>query len=430
MEITGYKPRIIDRILRDELEAMGAVVIEGAKACGKTTTAKVQAESVIYIDDPVRRSQYIQQADIDISGILNGATPRLIDEWQLAPKIWDAVRFEVDRRNEDGQFILTGSAVPPKDELQQITHSGAGRFGWIRMRPMSLWESGDSTGEVSIRALFSGNTEIKGFTQDSGLPTMAFLTCRGGWPKAVKKEKEKAALSQADNYFEAIVRSDISRVDNVDRDEERTRRIMRVLARHIGTPATIPTLLEDLKTNDSSEMSDKTLYSYLNALKKIYVIEDMTAWNPNLRSKTAVRAAETRYYVDPSVGCVALGLGPDDLINDLKSFGYLFENLCIRDLRVYAQTLKGRVYHYRDRNGLECDAVIHLPNGRYGLIEVKLGGERLIEEGCSNLKLLHDKLDFSRMKKPSFMMILTATGEYAFRRKDGIIICPIRCLRD
>lgn len=430
MEIMGYKPRIIDSILRDELEAMGAVVIEGAKACGKTTTAKVQAESVIYIDDPVRRSQYIQQADIDISGILNGATPRLIDEWQLAPKIWDAVRFEVDRRDEDGQFILTGSAVPPKDELQQITHSGAGRFGWIRMRPMSLWESGESTGEVSIRALFSGNTEIKGFTQDSGLRRMAFLTCRGGWPKAVKKEKEKAALSQADNYFEAIVRSDISRVDNVDRDEERTRRIMRVLARHIGTPATIPTLLEDLKTNDSSEMSDKTLYSYLNALKKIYVIEDMTAWNPNLRSKTAVRAAETRYYVDPSVGCVALGLGPDDLINDLKSFGYLFENLCIRDLRVYAQPLKGRVYHYRDRNGLECDAVIHLPNGRYGLIEVKLGGERLIEEGCSNLKLLHDKLDFSRMKEPSFMMILTATGEYAFRRKDGIIICPVRCLRD
>ncbi|MCH5245284.1 MAG: ATP-binding protein, partial [Muribaculaceae bacterium] len=355
MEINGYKPRIIDSILREELDAMGAVLIEGSKACGKTTTGLNVAESVIYIDDPVKRSQYLQLADTDISAILKGANPRLIDEWQLAPKIWDAVRYEVDRRGKDGQFILTGSAVPPKDKLNEITHSGAGRFAWLRMRPMSLWESGESSGDVSLKQLFSENYKIDGYSSDSDLDGIAFLTCRGGWPKAVAKGKEKSALRQVSNYYEAIVRSDISRVDNVARDEIRTRRTIRALARHIGTQSTITTLLKDLKINDSSDMSDKTLYSYINALKKMFVLEYMTAWNPNLRSKTAVRAAETGYFVDPSIGCAALGLGPDDLINDLKSFGYLFENLCVRDLRVYAQPLYGTVYHYRDRNGLECD---------------------------------------------------------------------------
>lgn len=426
----NYRPRIMDAILKEELEAMGAVLLEGPKACGKTTTAEHAAGSVIYMDDPVKRNQYLQMVDTDITHILSGDTPRLIDEWQLATKIWDAVRFEVDHRRDDGQFILTGSAVPPKDDQAQMMHSGTGRFAWLKMRPMSLWESGESSGEVSLENLFmmSPSEPVRG-KNIHNLSDIAFLSCRGGWPKAVYKGRTKLALKQAINYYEAIVRADISRVDDVERDEHRTRRIMRSYARHQGAQVSVQAIRDDICENDTLELSDKTVYSYLNALRRIFVIEDMPAWNPNLRSKSAIRSSDTRYYVDPSVACAALGLGPNDLINDLNTFGLLFECLCVRDLRVYAQALDGGVYHFRDRTGLECDAVVHLRNGRYGLIEIKLGGDRLIEDGVKSLLSLNDRIDTSKMKSPSFMMIITAVGDYAYRRTDGILVVPIGCLK-
>lgn len=427
----NYRPRIIDSLLADELDAMGAVVLEGPKACGKTTSAEQCAKSVIYMDDPMRRDQYMQLVETDISMILSGETPRLLDEWQLAPKIWDAVRFEVDHRRKDGQFILTGSAVPPRKDQEAMKHSGVGRFSWLKMRPMSLWESGDSSGDISLRALFNSNpnTTIRGINTLK-LADIAFLACRGGWPKSIDKDNEKSALRQAINYYEAIVRFDISRVDDVARDEERTRRIMRSYARHQGTQASLQNILDDIKANDTDELSDKTLYSYINALKSIFVIEDMPAWNPNLRSKSAIRTSETRYYIDPSIACASMGLGPNDLINDLNTFGFLFECLCVRDLRTYAQAIDGSVYHFRDKTGLECDSVVHLCDGRYGLVEIKLGGEKLIEEGAKNLLTLSQRIDTTKMKAPSFMMVLVGTGDYAYKRTDGVCVVPVGCLKD
>lgn len=426
----SYRPRIIDSILKEELDAMGAVLIEGAKACGKTSTAAQAANSVIYMDDSAKRNQYLQLVETDINMILDGPSPRLIDEWQIATKIWDAVRFEVDHRQKDGQFILTGSAVPPPKEKMEMKHSGAGRISWLKMRPMTLWESSDSTGEVSLGNLFANPDDSVRGNNKFRLYDIAFLSCRGGWPRAVEKGFSKSALRQAINYFEAIVRTDISRVDNVERDEERTRRIMRSYARHQGSQASASTILEDIKGNDTVEMSDKTIYSYINALKSIFVIEDMPAWSPNLRSKSAIRTLDTRYYVDPSVACAALGIGPDDLINDLNTFGFIFECLCVRDLRVYAQSIDGKVYHFRDKTGLECDAVVHLRNGSYGLIEIKLGGDKLINEGAANLIELRNRIDTTKMKSPSFEMVLTAVGDYAYRRTDGVLVVPVGCLKN
>lgn len=426
-----YRKRIIDNILKDELDAMGAVVLEGPKACGKTTSAQQASGSVIYMDDPLRRTQYLQMVDTDMNYILSGATPRLIDEWQIAPKIWDAVRFEVDHRRKDGQFILTGSAVPPKEDKELMKHSGTGRFSWLRMRPMSLWESSDSSGDVSLSSLFkqSDDTPIRGQNR-LALYDIAFIMCRGGWPKSVDKGMNKTALRQAINYYEAIVRIDISRVDDVERDEHRTRRIMRSYARHQGVQVSAKTILDDIAENDTVELSDKTVYSYINALKSIFVIEDMPAWNPNLRSKSAIRSSDTRYYSDPSIACAALGLGPDDLINDLNTFGLLFECLCVRDLRVYTQALDGTVYHFRDKTGLECDAVVHLRNGSYGLVEIKLGGDKLIDEGAKSLLTLKSRIDTTKMEAPSFMMVLTAVGDYAYRRTDGVLVVPVGTLKD
>lgn len=421
----------MDSLLKDELDAMGAVVLEGPKACGKTSTAEQAAGSVIYMDDPQRRNQYLQMVDTDINFILSGDTPRLIDEWQIATKIWDAVRFEVDHRHADGQFILTGSAVPPKDEKKEMKHSGTGRMAWLTMRPMTLWESSDSSGEVSLRDLFKPGAEspVRG-TNSLDLSRIAFLSCRGGWPKAIDKGNEKSALRQALNYFEAIVRVDISRVDDVERDEQRTRRIMRSLARHQGSQVSVSAILQDIAQNDTAELSDKTVYSYINALKSIFVIEDMPAWNPNLRSKSAIRTSDTRYYIDPSLATASLGLGPEDLVNDLNTFGFIFECLCVRDLRVYAQASDGTVYHFRDKTGLECDAVVHLRDGRYGLVEVKLGGDKLIDEGAKNLLALKSRIDTSKMKEPSFLMVLTGVGDFAYRRTDGVLVVPVGCLKD
>ncbi|MDE5575260.1 MAG: ATP-binding protein, partial [Bacteroidales bacterium] len=339
-----YRERIADQLLRDKLEAMGAVLIEGPKACGKTTTAKQQAKSVLYMDDPRQQEYYQQLAQTDIGLLLAGDNPRLIDEWQEIPRFWDAIRFEIDRRGEDGLFMLTGSAVPA--DFSKIHHTGTGRYGWLTMRPMSLWESGESSGEISLSELFRAPKRIMG-QNALALTELAFLICRGGWPKSLQKKTERAALLQAAEYYKAIVNSDISRVDNVRRDEERTKRIMRSYARLQGMQASIATILADIAVNETENISDETVDSYLSALRKIFVIEDMPAWNPNLRSKTAVRTSDTRYYVDPSIGAAALGLGPRDLISDLKAMGIFFEALCIRDLRVYADALDGTVYHYR-----------------------------------------------------------------------------------
>ena len=421
-----YRKRIADDILKRKLEGKGAVLIEGPKWCGKTTTAEQIASSVLYMDDPESKDQNISMADLNPKRLLRGETPRLIDEWQLAPKLWDAIRFEVDHRGEQGQFVLTGSAVPP--DTEEITHSGTGRFTWLTMRPMSLFESGDSTGEVSLKELFTGTSEIDG-SSNLNIDRLAFLVCRGGWPQAVDM-RDEIALDQAIDYFDAVVHSDINRADDIQKNPERVRRLMRSYARNQGGQVPNTVLAQDVIGSDETNISEETVASYTNALRKIFVVEDMPAWNPNLRSKTAIRSSDTRYYVDPSIAAAALGIGPDDLINDLKTFGFLFETLCVRDLRVFADALNGEVYHYRDKNGQECDAVVHLRNGKYGLIEIKLGGDRLIEEGAASLKSMAAKIDTNKMRVPSFMMVLTGTGDYAYRRHDGVCVVPIGCLKD
>ena len=416
----NYRKRIADNILKRKLEAKGAVLIEGPKFCGKTTTAEQLAASILYMDDPEKKEQNIAMSELSPRRLLNGSIPRLIDEWQLAPKLWDAIRFEVDHRGDLGQFILTGSAVPP--DTKDITHSGTGRFSWLTMRPMSLYESGDSTGEVSIKDLFDGNKEIEGCSNLS-IDRLAFLVCRGGCPQSVDM-REEIALDQAFDYYDAVVRSDINRVDNVKKNPERVRRLMRSYARNQGSQVPNTVLARDISADE------ETVGTYINALQKIFVIEDMPAWNPNLRSKTAIRSSYTRYYVDPSIAAAALGIGPNDLIEDLKTFGFLFETLCVRDLRVFADALNGDVYHYRDKDGQECDAVIHLRNGKYGLIEIKLGGDKLIEEGAKSLKSMEAKIDTDKMNAPSFLMVLTGTGDYAYCRQDGVCVVPIGCLKN
>ena len=421
-----YRKRIADDILIRKLEGKGAVLIEGPKWCGKTTTAEQLAASILYMDDPEKKEQNIAMSELNPKRLLKGATPRLIDEWQLAPKLWDAIRFEVDHRGELGQFVLTGSAVPA--DTGEITHSGTGRFTWLTMRPMSLYESGDSTGEVRLKDLFSGAAEIDGASNLS-IDRLAFLVCRGGWPQAVDM-RDEIALDQAMDYYDAVVHSDINRADNVQKNPERVKRLMRSYARNQGGQVPNTVLAQDIAANDETPISEETVASYVSALRKIFVVEDMPAWNPNLRSKTAIRSSDTRYYIDPSIAAAALGIGPNDLINDLNTFGFLFETLCIRDLRVFADALNGEVYHYRDKDGQECDAVVHLRNGNYGLIEIKLGGDRLIEEGAKSLKSMEAKIDITKMKSPSFLMVLIGVGDYAYRRQDGVYVVPIGCLRN
>lgn len=422
----NYRKRIADDILTRKLEGKGAVLIEGPKWCGKTTTAEQHAASILYMDDPEKKEQNITMSDLNPKRLLKGETPRLIDEWQLAPKLWDAIRFEVDHCGGLGQFILTGSAVPA--DTRAITHSGTGRFAWLMMRPMSLFESGDSTGEVSLGDLFAGTEEIDGAANLS-IDRLAFLVCRGGWPQAVDM-RDEIALDQAADYCDAVAHSDINRADNVQKNPERVRRLMRSYARNQGCQVPNAALAREIAANDEASISEETVASYVNALRRIFVVEDMPAWNPNLRSKTAIRSSDTRYYVDPSIAAAALGIGPKDLINDLKTFGFLFETLCVRDLRVFADALNGRVYHYRDKDGQECDAVVHLRNGKYGLIEIKLGGDKLIEEGAKSLRALEAKIDANLMNAPSFLMVLTGIGDWAYRRRDGIYVVPIGCLKN
>ena len=424
----NYKRRILDSLLEKKLQAKGAVLIEGPKWCGKTTTAEEIAASKIMLAKPDIKDHFKSLLEIDSDAALAGETPMLIDEWQTVPKLWDAVRYTVDHRHAMGQFILTGSAVPDKDAEKEREHSGTGRFAWLTMRPMTLFESGESNGTVSLGELFLAPDKILQ-KNDLKLSDIAFLICRGGWPIAVGLPEE-AALEQAFDYYDAVTKEDVTNVDGVKRASERVQRLMRAYARHQGTQASIATLKGDLKNNDTTTLDEDTISSYLDALRKIFVVEDMPAWNPNLRSKTAIRTTDTRYFVDPSIATAALGLGPTDLMNDLNSMGFFFEAMCVRDLRVFAEALNGKVYHYRDKSGLECDAVVHLRNGQYGLIEIKLGGDSLIKDGATTLNALEEQIDTTRMKSPAFKMILTATGEYAYRRtEDGIYVVPIGCLK-
>ena len=420
----NYLPRITDKLLDERLKAKGAILIEGPKWCGKTTSAKEFAKSFIAMDEPDKTKQYKQMAELNPSALLEGETPRLVDEWQLAPNLWNAVRYEVDKRDDFGQFILTGSAVPA--EFDASMHSGTGRISRLYMRTMSLYESKDSDGAISLSDLFD-DKEIS-CANHKTLDDIAFLICRGGWPISIKLEG-KASLFQAIDYFDSVVKNDISRVDSVKRDVEKAKSLLRSYARHVGSQAPLETIRKDMLANQADTFDQVTLYSYIDALKKIFVIEDAPAWNPNIRSKTAIRSTDTRYFIDPSIATAALGIGPKDLIQDLNTMGFLFENLAVRDLRIYSELLDGSIYHYRDKSGLECDAVIHLRNGSYGLVEIKLGGDKLIEEGAETLKTLSDLIDTNSMKKPSFMMVLCAQAPFAYKRNDGVYVVPITSLR-
>lgn len=420
-----YRKRVADELLELQLEAAGYVVIEGAKWCGKTTTALQQARSVINMDDPDHKEEYLYLAQTNVRELLEGKTPHLIDEWQKAPQIWDACRFVVDRSPNDGLFILTGSAEPV--DQSQISHSGTGRVGWVKMRPMSLWESGESSGGISLATLFEGKFDAERAI-DHSLRDICFLICRGGWPKALEKS-DRAALKLSFNYIDTISKREIKEVDEVNRSEANTRRLLRSYARNQASQASKSAIAADMANFDGQKMDENTISSYIKALKKLFVIEDMEAWNPNLRSKAAIRTADTHYFTDPSMATAALGIGPADLMKDLNTLGLFFETLAVRDLRVYAEANDGQVFHYRDNNNLECDAVIHLRNGHYGLVEIKLGGENLINEGAKNLLLLEQKINTDKMYASSFKMVLTAVGQFAYRRDDGVYVVPIGCLK-
>lgn len=431
----GYKHRIADALLDRKLKGNGAVVVEGPKWCGKTTTAEQLAGSVLYMDDPDKITEHITMANIRPRDLLLGDNPRLLDEWQIAPQLWDAIRFEVDHRKGQGHFILTGSSVPIQEdddedipENQKIRHSGTGRFGWLRMRPMALYESGESNGTISLKELFTAPEMIYAkstLTRED----IAYLICRGGWPEALEMDKE-IALDKAFDYVDAIAERDMSRVDKTNRSPERVRRLMRSYARNQASQATFETMADDMRANEPKALDTDTIASYITALRKLFVVEESEAWNPNLRSKTAIRTSNTRYFTDPSIASASLGLGPNDLLNDFNTFGLLFETLAVRDLRTYADALMGKVAHYRDVTNLECDAVVHLRDGNYGLVEIKIGGDNLIDEGADSLKKLRDKIDTTKMKKPSFLMVLIGIGELAYRRDDGVYVVPLGCLKD
>lgn len=420
-----YKQRIADQMLEIKMAGKGAVLIVGPKWCGKTTTAKQQSRSILDLSKRLVLEQSRQMMDINPESLLIGDTPRVIDEWQLIPSLWDVVRTTVDERNEFAQFILTGSAVLP--EAEDTLHSGTGRIGRLKMRPMSLYESGESKGEVSLNDLFN-QSDIAVVPHDMPIEQMAFLVCRGGWPQATFL-KGDTALDQAEDYLESLLNVDMHRVDKVQRSSERMRYIMRSYARHQGAQCPISMIRSDVLSNDNQSISDDTISSYLDVLNRLFVIEDMPAWNPNLRSKAAIRTSLTRYFIDPSIATAALGISPNDLINDLNTFGFMFETLVARDLRIYADALKAKVYHFRDSNGLECDMVIHRRDGLYGLCEVKLGGPNNIEAAANSLKTVAANIDTTKMPAPSFLMVLTAVGPYAYRRKDGIYVIPIGCLK-
>jgi predicted AAA+ superfamily ATPase len=418
-----YLPRLCDGELKLALKSSGAVLIEGAKWCGKTSTASKVAESIVYMQDPDFSKSYQQLADTKPSLLLKGEAPRLIDEWQVAPVIWDAIRFQVDQRSEKGQFILTGSAVPPENVT---AHTGTGRISRLMMRPMSLFESKESNGEISLKSLFDDNLNDTFSESKLNIEQIAFILCRGGWPASISLEG-LPALRMARDYVEAIINQDISRVDNIEKNPERVRLLLRSLARNIATMANYQTIKEDIEATDLS-ISDKTIASYITALRRIFVIEDLPAWAPSLRSKTAIRTSEKRHFVDPSIATAVMRTNPEGILKDFEYFGFLFGALCTRDIRIYAQANDGDVFHYKDKSGLEADLIVRLRDGRWAAIEVKLG-QKQIEEAAENLLTLSAKIDDKKMGKASFLMILTG-GQMAYQRRDGVWVVPIGCLKD
>ena len=417
-----YLLRVCDQELQIALQSSGAVLIEGAKWCGKTRTASIAAKSILYMQDPDNSASYQAMADTKPSLLLKGEAPRLIDEWQMAPVLWDAVRFEVDKRGDVGQFILTGSAVPADNVT---AHTGTGRFSRMLMRPMSLFESQESNGTVSLGGLFAGNQNIEAMSELT-IEKIAFAICRGGWPASVLKN-ETSALRMSRDYAEAVINHDVSRVDDVEKNPERVRLLLRSLARNVATLASIQTIKSDIEATDIS-ISDKTIGSYLNALRRIFVVEDLPAWLPSVRSKSAIRTSAKRHFVDPSIATAVLRTNPDGLLNDFNTFGFLFESLCTRDIRIYAQAIDGDVFHYRDKSGLESDLIVRLRDGRWAAIEVKLGNKQT-EEAAQNLLALKAKIDEDKMGQASFLMVITG-GQYAYRRNDGVLVVPIGCLKN
>lgn len=417
-----YLPRVCDATLSKHLASSGAVLVKGCKWCGKTMTSSRASNSILYMQDADKSASYLALADTQPSLLLKGDTPRLIDEWQMAPVLWDAVRFEVDQRQLVGQFILTGSSVP-KDGV--TAHTGTGRISQMLMRPMSLYESNESNGTVSLKSLFEGNVDISSISSLS-VEDIAFAICRGGWPASVIMSKEDA-LDTSVNYIEAIINEDISRVDGIDKNPERVRLLLRSLARNTATMATNKTIMDDMQTNDVS-ITSPTLDVYLNALRRIFVIEDQPAWSPALRSRTAIRTSSKRHFVDPSIATAVLGTNPVGILKDFNTFGFLFESLCTRDLRIYSDANGGNVFHYRDKYDLEADIIVSLRDGRWAAIEVKLGHNQ-IEEAARNLLKLKEKINTDKMGEPSFLMVING-GEYAYKRSDGVLIVPIGCLKD
>lgn len=417
-----YFPRLCDKLLKRQLESSGAVLVEGPKWCGKTSTSRESAKSILYMQDPDRGPGYIRLADTMPSQLLQGEKPRVIDEWQEAPVLWDAVRFDVDKTNLRGQYILTGSAVPKEDDMPK--HTGTGRISRLKMRPMTLFESRESNGSVSLKELFDGKTDIFGENPLS-IPDLATALCRGGWPNAVASG-DKSSMT-ARNYVDAVVNYDIQRVDGIERNPFRARTLLRSYARNISTMAAISTIMADVKANDTT-ISENTVYSYVNALRKIFLIEDIPAWKPSLRSKSAIRTSDKRQFVDPSIATAVMQADPGSILMDFEYFGFLFESLVTRDLRVYTQMLDGDIFHYRDKDNLEADLIIRLYDGRWAAVEVKLGSKE-IDDGAGHLIELSKKVDTSKVGEPAFLMVVTG-GQFAYRRDDGVLVVPIGCLKD
>ncbi len=419
-----YLKRIADKLLDERLKTSGAVLIEGPKWCGKTRTATEKSKSQLYMQDPDKALGYLKAADTKPSLLLQGETPRLLDEWQTAPVLWDAVRFMVDQRGLSGQFILTGSAVPLDNAVQ---HTGTGRISRLTMRTMSLFESGESNGTVSLSELFDGKEEIEAISELT-IEQIAFAIVRGGWPASVTDTPQNAMRHVID-YVEAIINADISRVDNIEKNPVRVRALLRSLSRNISTLATTKTIRDDIAMGDGDGLiSEKTIGQYINALNRIFVTDNIPAWNPLLRSKTAIRTSSKRQFTDPSIAAAVMRLSPQKIMDDFNYFGFLFESLCDRDLRVYADAMDGELFHYRDSSGLEADAVIALNDGRWAAIEIKLGTKE-VEEAAKHLLALKQRVNTQKMREPAFLMIITGEG-LAYQRKDGVFIVPVGCLKN
>ena len=429
----SYLPRIADNQLEERLEAFGAVLIEGPKWCGKTTTAEQISKSIIRMQDPDMREEYAATAASKPSLLLLGDTPRLIDEWQDAPVLWDAIRTMVDRRQSPGQFILTGSNAVDKTK---ILHSGTGRISRMKMQPMSLWESNESNGRISLMELFNNkDLDIDGIKSNMKIEDLINAACRGGWPAFVNMKSDRAKLLIARDYVDTVCRDDISRVDGIKRDERITRAILRSYARNISTLAKNTSLLSDVTASGEVSLVMSTFEDYVTSLKRLFVIENIEAWCPSIRSKTALRSGLKRGFIDPSIAVAALNLTPQALMTQLKTFGFIFEQMCARDLRAYTPGFGSHLSYYRDRYGLEADLVLHLDDGRYALIECKLGSNE-IEEGSKHLLELkrliqeHNKGEKQvPLREPDLLIILTG-GSIAYTRPDGVKIIPLACLKD